>query len=493
MIVVAIIIITIFVIGFVVFRKVDYKEYSPSSKVYIPFYKISIPIVKSLWESKSGWIKKCVLNHQVIESLKQINPTDRTFKQVKQFYVEKIALSFLILFIGSILAILSMATQKNQNTIIQDRFIERGTYMEGRKSQEIKVAVEKELQDQEIDIKIDEQQLTQEEVFDLFKQVKEQVDKKFLKKNKSCMEVRSNLYLPTELDHFPIQIEWDTDNFKIVGNDGEVNNEDLDENGSMVTLTATLTYKTYSESYDIKVKVLPPILSDSEKLIKSILEKVQAANQNSITEHYLELPLSIDGKKIKWSENKGNSTGIILVFGLIGAFVIYYGKDKDLESKVKKRDQQLLSDYPNIVSKLTLLLGAGMTVKGAWQKIVLDYREKKETNCKYYRYAYEEMLITYYEILSGVSELKAYEEFGKRTKNQRFIKLSALFTQNLRKGSRGLSKILESESLDAFEDRKAYAKTVGEEAGTKLMMPMFLNLILVLILIMIPACMSFQM
>ena len=39
----------------------------------------------------------------------------------------------------------------------------------------------------------------------------------------------------------------------------------------------------------------------------------------------------------------------------------------------------MLEDYTEIVSKLTLLIGAGMTVRGAFRKVALDYKAKKDT------------------------------------------------------------------------------------------------------------------
>ena len=42
-----------------------------------------------------------------------------------------------------------------------------------------------------------------------------------------------------------------------------------------------------------------------------------------------------------------------------------------------------------------------MTMRGAWEKIVRDYINKKQGNDNLKRYAYEEMVVTYYEIQNG--------------------------------------------------------------------------------------------
>jgi hypothetical protein len=74
-----------------------------------------------------------------------------------------------------------------------------------------------------------------------------------------------------------------------------------------------------------------------------------------------------------------------------------------------------------------------------------------------------------------------------------YLKLGTLLSQNLRKGTKNLAELLAEESREAFEDRKAYARKQGEECESKLLLPMILLLLTVLIMIMYPAVVSFQM
>ena len=50
--------------------------------------------------------------------------------------------------------------------------------------------------------------------------------------------------------------------------------------------------------------------------------------------------------------------------------------------------------------------------------------------------------------------------------------------------------MLRLEAVQAFEERKATAKRLGEEAGTKLLLPMFLMLAIVLVIVIVPAFFS---
>ena len=56
---------------------------------------------------------------------------------------------------------------------------------------------------------------------------------------------------------------------------------------------------------------------------------------------------------------------------------LYKAKDQELKQKTKEREQQMRKDYAQIVSKLVLLMGAGATVRTAWEMIVRDYQRTR--------------------------------------------------------------------------------------------------------------------
>ena len=157
--------------------------------------------------------------------------------------------------------------------------------------------------------------------------------------------------------------------------------------------------------------------------------------------------------------------------------------DSRIRQRIEYRETELRLDYPEMLEQFILLMGAGLTIRGAWQKIALEYQKKYESGNRKYRFVYEEMLVTIRELESGMSERKAYELFGKRTGILAYMRFSTLLVQNLRKGSADLLRLLEYEAVDAFRERKEHAKKLGEEASTKLLMPMLLMLVVVLTMI----------
>ena len=133
-------------------------------------------------------------------------------------------------------------------------------------------------------------------------------------------------------------------------------------------------------------------------------------------------------------------------------------------------------EYPDLVSKLALLLGAGMTLQGAFRKIAGAYGQKRTQNKTAEMPAYEGDAGRLPTDGERCGEQRAYEHFGERCGVASYRKLAGILTQNLQKGTRGITVLLEQEAQNAFEERKHAAKRYGEEAGTKLLFPMMLML-----------------
>src|SRR5699024_3441943 len=96
---------------------------------------------------------------------------------------------------------------------------------------------------------------------------------------------------------------------------------------------------------------------------------------------------------------------------ICSVLLLWRGKQEE-ELRRRDRKQQLLKDYPELLSRLTLLLGAGMSMRRALQRMSENYESRKEYTGV--RYAYEEIRITCLEMEQGISERTAYERLGER-------------------------------------------------------------------------------
>ena len=171
------------------------------------------------------------------------------------------------------------------------------------------------------------------------------------------------------------------------------------------------------------------------------------------------------------SEPERNSA-IILGLSVGAAIAVFFLTDKDLKDQVQKKRERLRMCYPDLVHKMTLYMVAGLSIRSAFGQI-------GKTN-EMVGYACREMQ-------AGLSEQTVYEHFGKRAGVREYVKLSTLLCQNLKKGSRTLLTRLEEEAIISEENRIQASRRLGEEAGTKLLIPMMLQLAMIMLMIMIPA------
>lgn len=332
-----------------------------------------------------------------------------------------------------------------------------------------------------ISVPVEEEQYTREEILALFDESIDEIEQELLGDNESADHVDQPLNFLSQYGQ--IKIFWKIEDPDIVGYNGEIKAELEEEETLVLNLFATLSIGEVSKTYGVPVVITAPKLSEKEILVKRILESIE--ENNDVYEKEVQLPESIDGKQISFKKAQENHDAVILIISLLAVIVIAAGYDQRLENKVKKRKEQMMIDFTEIVSKLSLMYEAGSSILKAWEKIVADQEQKGEV-----RFAYQEMKLALEKIKSGVRERDAYAQFGKRCGLHPYMKLGNILEQNLSKGTKGLKLLLKQETEDAFEERKRLARKKGEEAGTKMLVPMVLMMVVVIVIIAVPALMS---
>ena len=174
----------------------------------------------------------------------------------------------------------------------------------------------------------------------------------------------------------------------------------------------------------------------------------------------------------------------IMVAVLLAVIVYWYRVERPKDRR-REKEQQILADYPEIITGLTVLTGAGLTLPQAWTRLADEYEADRER--RGIRWAYEEMIVTARQIQNGVSPCRAFAEYGRRIGLHVYIKLGNLLEQNMKKGTKGLSVMLQAEAYQAFEERKHQVRRKGQEVETRLMLPLFMMLFVVMIIILVPA------
>ena len=284
----------------------------------------------------------------------------------------------------------------------------------------------------------------------------------FIGDNDSTDEIRENVVLPATLADGLVQAEWSFDNYEVMQPDGTIIEDAVPESGIYVQAKLEMTCQDSILVYSFYFKVLPQKLTQ------------------------------VEGYAIKWQEKKSRDAVNFAFLGIIAAAAVVMKEREDQKKEYERREKLLLAGYPEMISKLTLLLGAGMSVSSAWEKIAGTYKAQRKQHLTKEDPVYEEMLLTCNEMRDGVSERNAYLRFGERCGLTQYRKMVSIITQNIRKGQQELTRLLEEEAQEAYALRRELAKKAGEEAGTKLLLPMMLMLMLVMAVILVPACISFQ-
>lgn len=367
--------------------------------------------------------------------------------------------------------------------------LERGKAGEGARRYELQV---RGLEDGEVSIRIavDDQVVGDPE--SLFAQAYEEAEQKLFSGEDTAQAVRNRLHFAETLCGGLVEAVWEPEDPSCIRYDGQLVTDRIPEEGLPTRVRLTLSYEEWEETRMISLCLMPPVYSGEEKLLQDLEAFLQEKEAEDRTEETFALPREFSGKSLEFIEAAEQvKPGQILLVGLLVGAAWYVLADQRLADRGKKREAQMQMDYPEVVLKLTVLIRAGLTVRGAWERIVEGYEELRAEGRKPVRYVYEEMRQASLRMQSGMPEGEAYLEFGRRTHLHSYLKLSSLLEQNLKKGSRGLVRLLEVESEEAWELRKNLAKQKGEEAGTRMLIPMFLMLILVMLIIVVPAFLSF--
>ncbi len=367
----------------------------------------------------------------------------------------------------------------------------------GGNTEEYRICVEG-LTDAEIPITVpvNPRVYTQDEAEKVFFSAMDQMESLILNGNESLSEVRGSLSLPARMDGTGVSISWSSSDTDIMDDTGLLGEEVSDP--TELILTAVLSadvgtndgeINTFRGKFEMPLVIMPPERTAEEKTLAKFMAEVENEEEKGRTEGEFILPSQFEGRRLSYRSEGGTDYRMIPLIGILLAALILAHRQNQGNEDRKKREKELSLDYSDMLSKFVVLTGAGLTVRNVWERIVRDYEEAKRSGEQKERAVYEEMRQTSLQMQNGVSEQEAYRNFGRRCGLSSYLKFSSLLEQNCRSGTKNLREILQTEMNDALEERKNIARRLGEEAGTKLLLPLFLLLGIVMAVIMVPALM----
>lgn len=465
------------------------------SRLLVPFHRMAVYLYKRICIHRLPFFSSA----QVEQDLRSLHPGEGKESLKADYYIRKLSLSLAVVFVGTLFGMLVKYNSLSGLLLDEEGRIPRGDYRKGSVRVQLK-ADHVENGTDSFQIEVAPVLLTEKETEELSEELWNRLPEYILGENEALDRVCCDLVLEESYGEYPFLLEWESRNPAVAGSTGRVY---PGETAVSVEMAVRICYEEFVREETLLIRVVPPALTDQERKHAELENLLLESEQGSRREEVWSLPEEWKGEKVSWQQEVEDYSMVLWILTVVTAVSVYVMSDQDLHRQQERRKRQMQRDYPDIVHKLSLYAGAGMTIRGAFQKIAGEYEQKrpqkeieseKEMKSKKeirsgkgIRPAYEEMLYACRELHSGVSEASVYEHFGKRTGLQEYIRLSTLLTQNLKKGNSALLERLREEACRAGEEKLQGCKRLGEEAGTKLLVPMVLMLLVVMVMIMIPA------
>ncbi|MDR9744261.1 type II secretion system F family protein [Paenibacillus taichungensis] len=175
-----------------------------------------------------------------------------------------------------------------------------------------------------------------------------------------------------------------------------------------------------------------------------------------------------------------------IVGGLAVGAALPFALYKDLNTKVQRRDQDILMELPELLNRIVLLVGAGETVQRALVHCVASQGERNHP-------LYNELRKMVGDWNNGYSFQQSFEQFSRRCGVQEVTIFTTTVLLNFRRGGGDFVLALRDLSHVLWEKRKAVSRAKGEQASSKLVFPMVLIFFSIVVMIGAPAFMMMNM
>ena len=399
---------------------------------------------------------------------------------------KKLKKKFFILFLSALAGVSAvLAAELYEGDTREVNSLEKNSRDNGLEAIPLQVETEDGVRE-EVTITIPEFRYSEKEAQRLLEKKAKELDGKILGENRTLTHIDHNLDLPASFSDSDITIQWSSTKPEYLRWDGTLLSG-IPEEGCPALLLATLYLQDQMLDYRRDIVLFPS--EEKGAFAGELQEETEKLNQPSSGNRFL-LPGEWKGKKLKWfQKNEQAGSGLCLLL-LAGIFYCAASDRNRREHAEKKRKEQLELAYPELVSKIQLMTGAGLSVRNVFRRLTEDCR-REQAGGKKGNPALEEAARTWQEMENGVLERDAYEHLGERCGLAVYRELALLLEQNRKRGNAKMNELLEQEAQRAFETRKRTARAEGEKVSVRLLLPMGMMLVIVMALILVPAFLSF--
>jgi len=242
------------------------------------------------------------------------------------------------------------------------------------------------------------------------------------------------------------------------------------------------------EAVQVDMDIEEIVIEDEAVNIELEMNRLVKSINRSDSGNALKLPKELsEGVELVWSETRDSRSPLLAPTFLLVIFVIYqnrYALIKKMENDAK---EGIITELPDFINKLVLLLNAGLVFTSAFDRIIINYGGGGYGVKSYF---YQQLFQIDRSVRETNSPLIAgLKEFASRSSVRELTRTVNIISDNIDKGSELASK-LQSESELLWLTKKKLAEQKGRLAETKLTFPLVILLLALIMVTIAPALME---
>lgn len=225
-------------------------------------------------------------------------------------------------------------------------------------------------------------------------------------------------------------------------------------------------------------------MSDKERS-EYELRMVTGAFNSDLSEDKVLLPAKLkSGASVKWRREKESNSPMIAMLTMVLVAAVYVNKYSRIKKEKQERIDSVLSQLPQFVNRLVLLLNAGLVLNTAFSRTINETLAFNKNEKDYFASNLKK-IYTSVEITNG-SMNNEFRDFAKSSGIKELMRVSNIISDNISKGVE-LNEKLEGEAQLLWINRKKICEERSRLAETKLTLPLVLFLMVLIIITVAPA------
>lgn len=361
-----------------------------------------------------------------------------------------------------------------------DTLVLRDAYDGEDREEEVRLAVSwaDTVYEEDVLLQIPRKEISRQEAYTLFEACRSRIHAELFSEH-----VTKDLKLPLTDESGFVSMAWSSSDPARISDEGRVNLTGA-KDGERVELAAVMQAGDYEQKVSFQAVLMPSAAKNLKTSLQYEAMRLLQDLPAALTSERQELPKTTSGgaQAVWHAAEKGLPWEIAGVFLLASAFLLFSRIDP-LKKRLKNQKAAFEREIPNMSLQMILLLDAGLTVDGAFQRLILENRGKDHPLYRAFAQLEQESRST------NLPFVNALYVYARQSGVRELIRFSALALDCSGRGAE-LSEKLDRERQQLWNSRLNRAKAKAREAETKLCLPLMLLLMVLVMIAIAPALME---